>query len=308
MKTYLNFSILFLILLASCGNQKANTRPETTQQTDTVKKFTLPTIPTMLNSPEQRADYLVRHYWDHVDFTDTTFINLPEVTEQAWVDFIDILKIVPDTAAITALKQMYRKADQKKVVFFYYTDLAEKYLYDPNSPMRNEELYIPVLDIMLGSKVLSDEEKILPQERRKLAEQNRPGRPAADFTYTLKSGKNGTLYGIQAMYTLLFINNPGCQACEENIAALKQAPAINRELAAGHLKILAIYPDEDREEWERHLPDYPREWVNGYDKKLVIQKKNLYDLKAMPTLYLLDKEKRVLLKDATTAQIDQYLQ
>ena len=66
--------------------------------------------------------------------------------------------------------------------------------------------------------------------------------------------------------------------------------------------------DEDKEEWERHLPDFPKEWINGYDKKLVIKEKNLYDLKAIPTLYLLDKDKKVLLKDATVAQIDQYLQ
>ena len=52
----------------------------------------------------------------------------------------------------------------------------------------------------------------------------------------------------------------------------------------------------------------PKEWINGYDKKLVIKEKNLYDLKAIPTLYLLDKDKKVLLKDATVAQIDQYLQ
>ena len=32
------------------------------------------------------------------------------------------------------------------------------------------------------------------------------------------------------------------------------------------------------------------------------------NLKAIPTLYLLDKDKKVLLKDATVAQIDQYLQ
>ena len=61
---------------------------------------------------------------------------------------------------------------------------------------------------MLESKVLNDTEKILPQGRRELAEQNRIGRPAEDFTYTLLSGKNGTLYGVKAKYTLLFINNP----------------------------------------------------------------------------------------------------
>lgn len=94
MKTSLNIFLLFLILCASCGSRKANDNKETAVQADTVKKFTLPLIPAMLNTPELRADYLVRHYWDNMDFTDTTYINLPDVTEQAWVDFIDILKIV----------------------------------------------------------------------------------------------------------------------------------------------------------------------------------------------------------------------
>lgn len=35
--------------------------------------------------------------------------------------------------------------------------------------------------------------------------------------------------------------------------------------------------------------------------------KNLYDLRAIPTLYLLDKNKTVLLKDATLQKVEQYL-
>ena len=250
----------------------------------------------------------MRHYWKNVEFADTTYLDHREVMEQAWVDYIDIMKLVPEETAISAIKQMYKDAGKKKKVFFYFTDLAEKYLYDPNSPMRNEELYVLVLDAMLESSVLDDTEKILPKGRRDLAEQNRPGRQAEDFTYTLVSGKSGTLYGVKADYTLLFINNPGCHACEEGIKELKQAPAINKEFEAGNLKILSVYPDEDKEEWERHLSDFPKEWINGYDKKLMIKEKNLYDLKAIPTLYLLDKNKKVLLKDAVVGQIEQYLQ
>ena len=44
-----------------------------------------------------------------------------------------------------------------------------------------------------------------------------------------------------------------------------------------------------------------------YDKELVIKNKNLYDLRAIPTLYLLDKNKTVLLKDATLQKVEQYL-
>ena len=308
MRTYLNIFFLFLILCTACGNRKASDNQAEDIKSDSTKIFALPVIPALLNTPESRADYLVRHYWENVDFADTTYLDHREVMEQAWVDYIDIMKLVPEETAISAIKQMYKDAGKKKKVFFYFTDLAEKYLYDPNSPMRNEELYIPVLDAMLESTVLDDTEKILPKGRRELAEQNRLGRQAEDFTYTLVSGKSGTLYGVKADYTLLFINNPGCHACEEGIKELKQAPAINKEFEAGNLKILSVYPDEDKEEWERHLSDFPKEWINGYDKKLMIKEKNLYDLKAIPTLYLLDKNKKVLLKDAVVGQIEQYLQ
>ena len=62
MKTSLNIFLLFLILCASCGSRKANDNKETAVPADTGKKFTLPLIPAMLNTPELRADYLVRHY------------------------------------------------------------------------------------------------------------------------------------------------------------------------------------------------------------------------------------------------------
>ena len=66
-------------------------------------------------------------------------------------------------------------------------------------------------------------------------------------------------------------------------------------------------PDEELDEWRKHLNEFPKEWINGYDKKFAIKEQQLYDLKAIPTLYLLNKEKTVLLKDATAQAIEEYL-
>ena len=41
--------------------------------------------------------------------------------------------------------------------------------------------------------------------------------------------------------------------------------------------------------------------------KFTIKEEQVYDLKAIPTLYLLDKDKTVLLKDATAPAIEAYL-
>ena len=302
---YLSFALI--LAFSACKSGSASSQ-EPSEKQDTVKIFNLPQIPVVLNTVEQRTDYMVKHYWDRFDFSDTTYISQAEVPEQAWVDYCDLLEHVPLPVAQTAMKETFNRAEKNRKMLHFFEELADKYLYDPNSPMRNEEFYIPVLEALIASPALDETAKIRPQARLELAQKNRVGTKALNFTYTLDSGAKGTLYQFPAEYTLLFINNPGCHACEEGIEALKQAPAINKEFAAGSLKILAIYPDEDKEEWERHLPDFPKEWINGYDKKLVIKEKNLYDLKAIPTLYLLDKDKKVLLKDATVAQIDQYLQ
>ena len=150
-------------------------------------------------------------------------------------------------------------------------------------------------------------EKVRPKARLELAQKNRIGTKAINFTYTLASGAQGSLYQLNADYLLLFINNPGCHACTETIEGLKQAPIISQLIKEKKLIVLSIYPDEELDDWRKHLNEFPKEWINGYDKKFTIKEKQLYDLKAIPTLYLLNKEKTVLLKDATTQAIEEYL-
>jgi hypothetical protein len=310
MMTSMKYMFLFaLICLCSCKNQKVSEQTDTKDSIEVEDKFILPAIPAMLTTPEQRSNYLAKHYWDNFDFADTSYIHRREITEQAWVDYIDLLKYVTLPTAQISLKEfMIKAASKEKKVFMYFTELADKYFYDPNSPMRNEEFYIPVLQAMIATPILSKTEKIRPQARLELANKNRVGTPAINFTYTLLSGAKGTLHGLSAKYTLLFFNNPGCHACEEYIRKIKGSAMINKLITDKKMKVLAIYTDEELDEWKRHLKEFPQEWINGYDKSATIKTKNIYDLKAIPTLYLLDKRKRVLLKDANLPDVEIYFQ
>lgn len=297
-----------LVICASCNNVSASKEKATTEETqETPKRFVLPEIPAMYTTPEQRADFLVKHYWDHFDFTDTSYIHLPEITEQAYVDFLDVTNHSYAESALEGMKRLMTQAEKDKKVFDYFVTLADKYLYDPNSPFRSEELYIVVLEKMVETNRLDDTEKTRPQYRLQLAQKNRLGTKALNFTYTMPSGKQSTLYGINAEYTLLYINNPGCHACGEITEGLKQSQVIQYLLSGKRMAILCIYPDEDREEWEKHQNDFPPSWINCYDKGTVMRNKDLYDLKAIPSLYLLDKNKTVLLKDVMLPQLEQYL-
>ena len=68
-----------------------------------------------------------------------------------------------------------------------------------------------------------------------------------------------------------------------------------------------MYTDEDIETWEKYRPSMPALWLNGYDASFTIRGNNLYDLRAIPSLYLLDKDKRVIIKDAMPYQIEERL-
>lgn len=90
--------------------------------------------PQIMVAPEQRAEFLVKHYWDNVNFADTNYIHHPEITEQAWVELLRHSESCPPQNRTGSYTQNDRPHKRRQEVFAYITDLADKYLYDPNSP------------------------------------------------------------------------------------------------------------------------------------------------------------------------------
>ena len=64
-----------------------------------------------------------------------------------------------------------------------------------------------------------------------------------------------------------------------------------------------IYIDHDIDEWLAYADTYPKEWYNGYDHKYIIRTDRIYNVRAIPSLYLLDKDKKVIMKDAIPENI-----
>lgn len=303
---------ILLVLIFMCGETSCSHAQNTKEKVEVFhekKIFILPDIPSALTSYQDRAAYLVSHFWENYDFSDTTQISKTEVTEQAFVDFLDVLNHVPVEKGREALKVLMDSASVDNSMFLHFVNLAEKYLYDPNSPFRNEELYIPVLNAVVSSSQLDETYKVRPRFQLNTVLKNRPGSIATDFVYTLASGASLKMSSLKADYTILFFNNPECHDCQRVKEYIKKSQLFNRMTKANSiplLSILAIYPDADIPLWKRG--DYPSMMINSYDAGQVITNKELYDLKAIPTFYLLDGEKRVIMKDAPIEQIEAWLQ
>lgn len=299
--------LLLLLIIISCGcinNTKEKQDKE--KEKTTLKSFPMPTIPAMISSVEEKAKYIATKYWDKFDFSDTTLISHVEITEQGFVDFINILPQIKTEFANNAINTMLSKAQNAdSVMFSHFLELYEKYLYDPNSPFRNEELYTVVLDYIVSSPNIDEINKIRPIYLLEVARKNRQGSIAKDFKFKLKNNRVGSLHKIDSDYTLIFFNNPNCGDCSRVKEYINTSPVINKLNNDRSLTILSLYPDKDLTAWLEI--EYPESWINGYDQNQLIENNELYDLKAIPTLYLLGKNKVVILKDASIENIENWL-
>lgn len=269
--------------------------------------FTLPAIPDTLQTVESRSSYLVAHYWDRFSFADSLqFMNQPEMVEQAVVDYVDLFRLVPAAEAENSLSALMDQASVTLNGFLFFYNTLEKYLYDATSPMRNEALFIPVLQKMMASNKLSDDDKLRPAMLLKSVSKNKVGSMAADFSYTKPDGSQHQLSEVQTPLTLLLFFDPECDDCHQVIMRLEKTDVLNQLTADRQLTVLAVYPGENKRLWQTMAQHMLPTWEIGMDESQTIYNKELYDILGFPSMYLLDQHKTVILKDASLTALEEY--
>ena len=272
-------------------------QPDATTSHGDYRQFALPPIPAAV-PPEQQRPWMQEHFWDGFRFADSAYVAAQDSDIMVRLFALYAVQVV-DPRDPTPLGNLMRRAEAHGHTLRYFLSLAERVLHDPNSPLRNDELYIPVLEAATASPRLSPAEKIAPQHDLRMARQNRIGHTANDFTFTDIDGRNSSLHGIRSPFVLLFFSNPDCPLCARIAGELQTSAVITRAVAARRLQIVMLYPDDDLAAWRRHAREIPASWSYARDGGHEIRDGELYDLKAIPALYLLDSLKRVVVKDAS---------
>ncbi len=290
---------ILMVLLMAVGCRRAQA-PSTVSVPKVYYK--VPEAPAMLAGQERIDDFYARNWWRDFDYSDTTQVALTDTAYMVrlFADWATVLERVPREVGAECVEQVMDRASASKNTFGMFVMAAREVLADPNSQLRDDELYMPVLRIRIASPFTDEVTRERCRYRLDILSQNRIGHKANNIRYTLADGFEGTLYGIKAEYTLVFINNPGCEMCRTVREGISSSDLLSRYIASGRLKVLAIYPDQDLDEWLRYRSEMPASWINGYDRECVMRTDGTYNLAAIPSLYLLDKDKTVLVKDAVS--------
>ena len=271
------------------------------------QQFSLPQIPDSLRTVEERFHYVVKNYWQSFSFTDTSYLQTGErAVEEALVNYTDLLSRLPLEKSGEYLKDFLRKTSANAGVQNHMNGLLRKYLVNYDSPLRNHELYICAAEY-LKEHAPDEITRYNAMQDASLLGRNPQGAKATDFAYMLPDKTMHNMYDVAAKYTLLFFYTPGCSSCTYVTSRLKGSEIVGNMVQQGALAVLAVCTQDDTPSWRRYLEDIPNNWINGCDKGMSLTVEGVYDLRVPPVLYLLDANKKILLKDVPFAQIEEYL-
>ena len=158
MKHHVIISIAALMTLSACGSKgtsgsEGQTPVDLAVTTDSMENmvFPLPQIPSTISKPEDQIGFIVIHFWDNFDFSDKEkSLNLTFMER----NFVDYLTLIP--AAMTedrrmAFSELIKRASVYPETRSLIIGFGEKYLNDPDSPMKNAEYYADFVEAAKGS-------------------------------------------------------------------------------------------------------------------------------------------------------------
>lgn len=175
-----------------------------------------------------------------------------------------------------------------------YVQQAEDILYPPLSDCCGRMAYRLLLAGVLQGAADDDIALLRYRYQYDMLCRNNEGQTASDFVYYDLAGEEHRLSQSRGGNTLLIFNDPECDECatlREHIIATGcfAGCAIDSTTT-----VLLIYPDEPTEAWRRAAGHYPTTWVVGYAEDV----SDIYDLRTLPSTYLLDPNRRIVLRDA----------
>ena len=287
-----------------------------------LKAMKEPEVP--VNDPAAKTDsmfaykYFKKHYWDGVNFYDDRLARTP-FFESRIDKYMEQLVYASADSVIKELDYMlsYASASEEMQKFlllkFVNRYLNQKYMWE-------DKVFVHLFEKYFSQQTypwLTEAGKKTITNRAYSLMANILGTEASDVELPDTAGKTTKLYSIQSPYTLVVIWDPVCSHCKEIVPRLDSA--YNARWKSVGLKFFGLARETDgkKSDWLTFIHSHHlNEWTHVYYSKEADAARTsagipgysqLYDVQSFPTLYLLDKDKRIIAKKLTLEQIDEIL-
>ncbi len=273
----------------------------------------IPEIPVDPETGEADSSYPYRyyksHYFDGFDFSDPGLLRTP-VFHQKLVTFMkDLTPQLPDSV-IASAEYILKKVEGDSILYQYtlawmlnryakreimgmdkvYVYLAEEYYMKGKAPWISKDQLKKIVHDALALKPLLI------------------GNKAPDFVGQDPEGKIISMYSIDAPYLIVAFWDADCGHCRKEIPKLYKG--WKEKLKDKGVKVLAVSLELTDNHWRKFIAEKSlsdEAWINTIDLDGLDDYRSKYDIKATPTIYILDKDKKIIGKWLGADQIPDFI-
>lgn len=237
--------------------------------------------------------YFKNHYWDNIDLLDDRLLRTPVLYGKIEEYFTKVVVQSPDTLIAEAdkmIKRVESNKDMFKYFVWYLTNMSET-----SNIMGFDKIFVHMAKTYYMTNRaywISDEILKKITKKAQTLEKLLIGVKAPDMAMVDTSYKLVTIHTVKADYLVFLFYDPDCGHCKKEIAKLK---TFYKEYKSQGVEVLALFTEADVDYWKNYVKKNELQWINtinGYN----IDYHDLYDIISTPTIYLMDKEKRILAK------------
>lgn len=274
---------------------------------DGIPTIALPSIPDTLRTPQLRAAYLLNHFWDAMDTSDS--VSAERLLEENFATYTTVFPIVDQAEADSAASIFLTKVQTSKGIYNKTLATAEKYLAEPLSPVYNPEAFMAFLRGATKQRFTDNARLQRYDALLSTLSANRPGTQCTDFTIRLKGKPDTTLRGIlNGIPTLLLFHDPECDDCSALISYMRTLAPLKEATGNGDLQIVAVDLSGDEERWSADNRHIPSEWTDAFSPYAEVLNDEIYYIPRFPILYLINADGSIMLRDTTIEKVTETLQ
>lgn len=289
-----------------------------------LKAMREPVLTGKMKNPESKADstaayeYYKSHYWDGVNFYDgrlayTTFFEdkLDKYFNQLVAPNPD--SVIKEIDRMLGFASINEEMNRFLLVKFINRYLNQKYMWE-------DAVFVHLFEKYFSQKTypwLNEAGKKTITERAYSLMANILGTPAAEIELPGQNDTPLSLYAAEAPFTVVVFWDPTCGHCKEVLPKLDSM--YRARWQAENIRIYAVAKETEgtKKDWHKfigdnQLTDWNHVWYSREAEKTRTDNgipgySQLYDVQSFPTLYLLDKEKRIIAKKLTYQQLDEII-
>ena len=245
-----------------------------------------------------------KHYFDYVDFQDPRLLHTQFYQPKLDRYFEKMIHQSPDTI-IKESREILAKTEGCEEMFrFTLQTIFNK--YNNSNIMGMDKVLVFFGDeYYLNGKATWADSAWLAKLEERVAElrYNQVGNQAVELHLYTYDDEPITISEINANFTVLFFFEPTCGHCKKTTPKMKE---FSDKYWEKGVEILAIYTQTDKNEWGEFIKAQGLEnWKNAWDPHNQTGFRLFYDIRSTPSIYLLDKNKKILAKriDVETLQL-----